>query len=74
MTNMNITAVSGSPLDAPVIITAPFRCSHAGVLYLPGQTANVPGLVARYWVDCGYATAASAPRTRKGRSDDRTSE
>jgi hypothetical protein len=56
MTNIPVTAVSGSPVDGPVKIVAPFLCSYNGVRYHPGDTADVSGIVARYWVDLGYAT------------------
>lgn len=40
---------------AKVVVRAPFKVSHAGVGYWPGDTAEVPPTVAAEWVKVGYA-------------------
>ncbi|OBF70496.1 hypothetical protein A5750_23275 [Mycobacterium sp. 852002-51613_SCH5001154] len=68
MTNMAVTAVSGPEFDGPVKINPPFRCSHDGTLYRPGGVAHVPPVVAKCWIDSGYAAPADKPPRSRSKS------
>jgi hypothetical protein len=61
---MIVVATSGPDFDGPVKIRPPFQANYDGTVYLPGQTAQVPGLVARYWLDLGIAIAAPRPEAK----------
>jgi hypothetical protein len=65
MTNIPVTAVSGTLLDGPVTVAPGFLASYDGVVYHPGEIANVPALIATHWCRCGYATPTPAPKGKQ---------
>lgn len=47
-----------------VKVLAPFQVSHDGVIYRPGERADVPDHLARGWLAAGWVDAADAASRR----------
>jgi hypothetical protein len=50
---------------------APFQVSHDGIIYRPGDTAEVPDDVGQQWICSGWAVQSDAaqPGGRRRRTD-----
>jgi hypothetical protein len=44
----------GTPLVF-VVVTPPYQAVHHGIVFGPGETAEVPEDVAAFWITCGWA-------------------
>jgi hypothetical protein len=47
----------GTPPHVYVIVNPPYQCVHHGIVFGPGETAEVPEDVAAHWVACRWAVA-----------------
>ena len=53
-----MTAISKT---AKVVVQQPFKVTHAGIGYWPGEVAEVPSPVAAEWVKLGFAELVDPP-------------
>lgn len=54
-------------------VLQPFQVSHEGTIYRPGDTAEVPELVARAWLVSGWMQAVVEDRAAEDKPAPRTS-
>ena len=47
-----------------VSVNTPYQVVHDGVVYGPGQTADVPPQVTQTWIDAGWVSETTQPETR----------
>jgi hypothetical protein len=47
-----------------VSVNTPYQVVHEGVVYGPGQTADVPEEIARKWLEAGWVSEATQPEKR----------
>jgi hypothetical protein len=54
---------------ATVTVTAPYQVVHDAVVYVPGQTVDVPDDLAQTWITAGWVsqtkTTKAAPTKRR---------
>lgn len=47
----------GTPPPVFVTVAKPYQVVHHGIVFGPGETAQVPEHVAAHWVACGWVVA-----------------
>jgi hypothetical protein len=45
----------GTPAHVYVVVNPPYQAVHHGIVFGPGETAEVPEDVAAFWTTCGWA-------------------
>jgi hypothetical protein len=53
-TPQTVEVVPVTPAPLAVIVVDPFQVVHQGTVFRPGETAEVPEPVARYWLRNGW--------------------
>jgi hypothetical protein len=52
-----VPAKGATPPLVLVVVTPPYQVAHHGIVFRPGETAQVPEDVAAHWITCGWVVA-----------------